>query len=572
MNHAEFGCELTVTDTEQAWRSAMSQMKSAASGSTFADFTRPSSLPRITPPVAAHPAEEEQQPAVAPLDVEAALHGQPLRVLFVAAEAVPYVKTGGPADVIGALPQALRKLGHDVRLALPFYKSMDPDRWRLTTIRDDLVTPMSHRSEQVRVREAERDDGLPVYFIDAPHFFHREKLYGYSDDGDRFILFCRAVLEFVRSIGWAPDIIHCHDWHTAIIPNWMRTLYRDDPLFANTATVYTIHNLGAHGNFGYRILEVAGVAQEGFLYGDVPELANVVDLMGRGILFADVINTVSPSYAREILTPEFGERLDSLLRERKDRLYGILNGMDAQENDPATDTYIASPYDAFSLERRRPNKAALQRALNLPIEEFTPLLGMITRLNDPKGLDLLEAIILPLLDQKIQLVVMGTGDQHYYEMFQRLVMHYPQQVALRFTFNNELSRQIIAGSDVLLMPSRFEPCGLTQMLAMRYGCLPIVHQTGGLADTVQEFDPMLNTGNGFCFQRYEPFQFFAAVVRALEAYRFTESWNDLMQRAMLADNSWDASAEQYVALYRRAQELQRVSVARAGAAGSDLAG
>ena len=550
----------------------MSQMKSAASGSAFSDFARPSSLPRNTPQMATHSTEEEQ-PAVAPLDVEAALHGRPLRVLFVAAEAVPYSKTGGPADVVGALPQALRKLGHDVRLALPFYKSIDPERWRLKTVCDDLVAPMSHRSEQARVREAERDDGLPVYFIDAPHYFHREKLYGYNDDGERFILFCRATLEFVRSIGWAPDIIHCHDWHTAIIPNWMQTLYRDDPLFAETATVYTIHNLGAHGNFGYRILEVAGVAQEGFLYGDVPELANVVDLMGRGILFADVINTVSPSYAREILTPEFGERLDPLLRERKDRLYGILNGMDAQENDPANDAYIASPYDAFSLERRPPNKAALQRALTLPVEEFTPLLGMISRLSDSKGLDLLEAIILPLLDQNVQLVVMGTGDQHYYEMFQRLVMHYPRQVAIRFTFNNELSHQIIAGSDMLLMPSRFEPCGLTQMLAMRYGCPPIVHQTGGLADTVQEFDPMLNTGNGFCFQRYEPFQSFAAVVRALEAYRFTESWNDLMQRAMLADNSWDASAEQYVALYRRAQELQRVSAARAsGSAGSGLAG
>ena len=550
----------------------MSQLKSPASGSAFADFTRPSSLPPMSPHsphAAAHPPDAER-PAVAPLDVEAALKGRPLRVLFVAAEAVPYAKTGGPADVIGALPQALRKLGHEVRVALPFYKSVDPKLWRLKTVRDDLETPMSHRAERVRVREAERDDGMPVYFMDAPHYFQREKLYGYNDDGERFILFCRAALEFVRTIGWAPDIIHCHDWHTAIIPNWMQTLYRDDPFFADTATVYTIHNLGAHGNFGYRILEVAGVAQEGFLYGDVPELANVVDLMGRGILFADVINTVSPSYAREILTPEFGERLDPLLRERKDRLYGILNGMDMHENDPATDDErLTSPYDAFSLERRRPNKAALQRALKLPVEEFMPLLGMISRLNDSKGLDLLEAVILPLLDQKIQLVVMGTGDQHYYEMFQRLVMHYPQQVAIRFTFNTELSHQIIAGSDMLLMPSRFEPCGLTQMLAMRYGCLPIVHQTGGLADTVQEFDPMLNTGNGFVFQRYEPFQFFAAVVRALEAYRFTESWGDLMQRAMLADNSWDASAEQYVALYRRAQELQHIAAARAG---TDLAG
>jgi starch synthase len=535
-----------------------------ASNSPFADFAKPSSLPRI-PPQGMPP--DETSPAVAPLDVEAALHGRPLRVLFAAAEAVPFVKTGGPADVIGALPQALRKLGHDVRLAMPFYKNTDPERWRVRTVREKLAVPMSQHSRTVRVRETTRSDGMPVYFIDAPQYFQREKLYGYGDDGERFILFCRAVLEFVRAIGWAPDVIHCHDWQTAIIPNWMQTIYREDPLFASTATVYTIHNLAAHGNFGYRILEVAGVAQEGFLYSDVPELANVVDLMGRGILFADVINTVSPSYAREILTPEFGERLDPLLRERKDRLYGILNGMDTQENNPATDATIEATYDAFALEKRHPNKAALQRAVNLPAEEFTPIISMISRLSDQKGLDLLEATILPWRDQNIQLVVMGTGDQHYHEMFQRLVMHYPRQVAVRYTFNTDLSHHIIAGSDMLLMPSRFEPCGLTQMLAMRYGCIPIVNQTGGLADTVQEFDPMLNTGNGFCFQRYDPFQFFAAVVRALEAYRFADSWSDLMQRAMLADNSWDASAEQYVALYRRAQELQRITIARPGMAG-----
>ncbi len=542
----------------------MSQLRSAATKSTFTDFMKPSSL-SPSPPYGIDPLQDERQPAIAPLDVEAALRGEPLRVLVVAAEAVPYVKTGGPADVIGALPQALRRLGHDVRLALPLYKSIDPERWRLKVAREELAVPMSQRSEQVGVCETTRDDGLPVYFIDAPHYFQREKVYGYGDDGERFILFCRAALEFVRAIGWAPDIIHCHDWHAAIIPNWTQTVYREDPIFADTATVYTIHNLAAQGKFGYRILEVAGVAQEGMLYSDVPELSNVVDLMGRGILFADVINTVSPSYAREILMPEFGEKLDSLLRERKDRLYGILNGMNAQENDPANDTSIASTYDVFSLEKRRPNKSALQRLVNLPVEEFTPLIGMISRLTDEKGLDLLEATILPLLEQNVQLVVMGIGDQHYHEMFQRLVMHYSRQVAIRFTFNTELSHQIIAGADMLFMPSRFEPCGLTQMLAMRYGCLPIVHQTGGLADTVQEFDPMLNIGNGFCFQRYDPFQFFAATVRALEAYRFADSWSDLMQRAMLADNSWAASAEQYVALYRRAQELHRVASARAGA-------
>jgi starch synthase len=405
---------------------------------------------------------------------------------------------------------------------------------------------------------------VPVYFIDSEPYLQREKLYGYGDDGERFILFCRAALEAVRRLDWAPDIIHCHDWHTAIITNWMKTLYRDDPFFAHSATVYTIHNLAYQGIFGYRILEVAGVAEEGFLYAELPELANVVDLMGRGIHYADVVSTVSPRYAREILTPEFGERLDPVLRERKDRLYGILNGIDTQAFDPAADKTLAANYDAFSLERRPANKRALQELAHLPVSERTPLIAIISRLTDQKGFDLFDQVAIPLIEQGVQLVVSGTGDQHYHSMFQRLAARYPQQVSIHLTFNVEMSQKMYAGSDMLLMPSRFEPCGLTQMLAMRYGSIPIVHCTGGLADTVQEFDPAHDTGNGFSFPRYDPFHLFAAVMRALEVYQFPQVWQGLMQRAMLADYSWDASAEQYVALYRRAQELKRNGAARAG--------
>ncbi len=506
---------------------------------------------------------EAPEPASAPLDVPAAQRGGPLRVLFVAAEGVPYIKTGGLADVIGALPRALRRLGHDVRVVLPRYKSIDPRRWGLHTVSASLPVPMDQSIEHVSVLEAPPDMGVRFYFVESEHYFGgREKLYGYNDDGERFILFSRAALEFVRSQGWAPDVIHCHDWHTAIIPNWMKAVYREDPVFAHTASVYTIHNLAYQGIFGYRILEIAGVAQEGFLYSEVPELSNVVDLMGRGIHFSDVVSTVSPRYAREILTPEFGERLDPILREQKDRLYGILNGVDTQEFDPATDRHITTHYDAFSLEQRRANKRALQEYTNLPVSERTPLIGIISRLADQKGFDLLDQVAVPLIEQGIQLVVAGTGDQHYHSMFQRLAARYPQQVSVHLTFNVELSQRIYAGSDMLLMPSRFEPCGLTQMLAMRYGSIPIVHRTGGLADTVREFDPATNTGNGFCFTRYDPFHLFAAVVRALEVYKFANTWQDLMQRAMLADYSWDASAEQYVALYRRAQELQRIGQAR----------
>jgi starch synthase len=507
--------------------------------------------------------DELAAPAAAPLDVEAALRGEPLRMLVVASEGVPYAKTGGLADVIGALPHALRRLGHDVRVALPRYTNIDPARWRLRTVVEDLAVPLDQGVERVDILATPPEAVVPFYFVDSERYFQREKLYGYHDDGERFILFCRAALEATRALGWMPDIIHCHDWHTAIIPNWTKTLYRDDPHFAQTATVYTIHNLAFQGIFGYRILEVAGVAEEGFLYPELPELANVVDLMGRGILFADAVSTVSPRYAAEILTPDFGERLDPLLRERKDRLYGILNGINTQEFDPATDSRIAAQFDAFSIEKRTPNKRMLQELVNLPLSEQTPLIGIISRLTDQKGFDLLDQVAEPLLEQGIQLVVAGTGDQHYHYMFQKLAARYPEQVSVNLTFNVELSQRIYAGADMLLMPSRFEPCGLSQMLAMRYGCIPIVHRTGGLADTVQELDPVKGTGNGFSFTRYHPFHLFAAIVRALEVYKFPESWHDLMQRAMLADYSWDASAERYVALYRRAQELQRIAAARA---------
>jgi starch synthase len=449
-----------------------------------------------------------------------------------------------------------------VRVALPLYKSIDPSRWQLHTIAHDLAVPMDQTMESVNVLETPPGQDIPFYFVQSERYFDREKLYGYHDDGERFILFCRAALELVRAQDWAPDVIHCHDWHTAIIPNWMKTIFRDDPFFAHSATVYTIHNLAFQGIFGYRILEIAGVAEDGFLYSEIPELANVVDLMGRGIHFADVISTVSPRYAREILTPDFGERLDPLLRERKDRLYGILNGIDTEEYDPATDTRIAANFDAFSLERRPANKRALQEQSNLPVVGRTPLIGIISRLTDQKGFDLLDQVAIPLIEQGVQIVVSGTGDQHYHSMFQRLAARYPQQVAVHLTFNQEMSQRIYAGSDLLLMPSRFEPCGITQMLAMRYGSIPIVHRTGGLADTVQELDPATDSGNGFSFAPYDPFHLFAAIVRALEVYRFPEVWQVLMQRAMLSDNSWDASAEQYVALYRRTQELQRIGAAR----------
>jgi starch synthase len=332
----------------------------------------------------------------------------------------------------------------------------------------------------------------------------------------------------------------------------MHTLYRNDPFYADSATVYTIHNLAYQGIFGYRILEVAGVADHGFLYPQITELANVVDIMGRGILFADAITTVSERYAQEILTPSFGEKLDHLLRSRRDCLFGILNGIDYQEMNPATDRYISTPFDINSLDKRAENKRALQEQAHLPVRPDVPLLAMVSRLTDQKGFDLLAQIIQPLLAQGVQFVVLGIGDQHYHEIFQNLALRYPEQVAIFLTFNTELAQRIYAGSDMFLMPSRFEPCGLGQLIAMRYGSVPIVRAVGGLADTVQEYDPRTGEGNGFTFTNYDPWELFAAIVRALELYRFKDIWRTLQQHGMAADYSWHASALRYVEVYRNA--------------------
>src|SRR6266699_358219 len=294
---------------------------------------------------------------------------RPLKILIISAEMVPFIKVGGLADVVGALPKSLQALGHDVRLAMPRYGQVDPARFNLYPLLDTVSVNMSNFRVDVSVHQTSIGDAIPVYMIDAPRFFERENIYGYTDDGERFILFCKSVLEAMRTLDWAPDIIHCHDWHTGIVPNWMHTIYRDDPFYADTATVYTIHNLAYQGIFGYRILEVAGVAAQGFLYPQIAELANVFDIMGRGILFADAITTVSERYAQEILTPSFGEKLDHLLRSRRDRLFGILNGVDYQEINPATDHFIYAQYDATNLEQRAQNKSDLQEYAHLPVRE-----------------------------------------------------------------------------------------------------------------------------------------------------------------------------------------------------------
>jgi starch synthase len=477
----------------------------------------------------------------------------PLKILLLAAEVVPFAKTGGLADVAGALPKAIRALGHDIRVAMPRYGRIDPDKFQLQEVVPSFDVPIHHTTEPARLLQAIIPPDVPVYMVDNAHYFDREGIYMYADDADRFIFYCRAALEALRQLDWQPDVIHCNDWHTAIVPNWLNTLYKDDPFFATCVTVYTIHNLAYQGIFGYRVLEIAGLDEWGFLYHpDTADLNEVVDMMGRGIYWADVVNTVSETYAQEILSPEYGERLDPLLRDRRDRLFGIRNGIDYETFNPATDPHIATPYDTANLDRRLENKLALQREADLPENPDVPLLGIISRLTDSKGFDILGEAIDHILDRGVQLVLMGTGDQHYHDLFSRMVQQYPGQVAIFLTFNTPLAQRIYAGSDMFLMPSRFEPCGTSQMIAMHYGSVPIVRATGGLADTVQDYEPHTDQGTGFVFKPYDRWALFATIVRAAETFKHRAAWRQIQLRDMRADFTWDWSARKYAELYRRA--------------------
>jgi starch synthase len=480
----------------------------------------------------------------------------PLRILFVSAEVAPYAKVGGLADVAGSLPRALRALGHDVRVIMPRYGRVDPARHGLHPAHGGFSVSVPHADEPAGLWITSLDGGVPLYAVESERYFARDAIYEYQDDGERFLFFCLAVLRAMEELGWQPDIVHCNDWHTAIIPNLLRATWQDNPFYAETATVFSIHNLAYQGIFERRLLCMAGLGGD-LAPSHLGEGPGLVNLVSRGILYADVVTTVSPTYAREILTPEYGEGLDGVLRARQERLFGILNGLNTDQFDPATDPHLVTPYDLHSLERKVENKLALQREGGLVPDPSIPLAGIVSRLAKQKGFDLLEPILGPLLDEAgLQMVLLGTGDEHYQGFFRRVAERYPGQLAIVLGFDVGLAQRIYAGADLFLMPSRYEPCGLGQMIAMRYGTVPVVRRTGGLADTVADYSPQTGEGNGFVFERYTPHACFVALLRAMEAFRRPAEWRLLQHRGMEADYSWGVSARQYVEVYRRAQALR----------------
>lgn len=491
----------------------------------------------------------------------------PLKILILAAEVVPFAKTGGLADVAGALPKALKKLGHDVRVILPRYGFIDREKFGLHEVMADLDVPLGAQAERAVIYETKIGPDVPAYLVGNAKYFDREGIYMYQDDADRFLFFCRAALEFIKKTGWKPDILHCNDWHTAIIPNWLHAIYRDDPFFKEAASVYTIHNLAYQGVFGRRVLDLGGIAAYQTLLPSGLANGDQINMMGRGIFFADIVNTVSDTYALEILTPEYGEGFDWLLRERRERLFGIVNGIDYETNNPATDRSIYEHYDLKNPGLKLRNKLALQKETGLAEEAHTPLIGMISRLSDQKGFDLIGNVIEAMMNNlKFQFVLLGTGSENYHNLFTDIKNRFPDRAAVYLTFNSVLAQKIYAGSDMFLMPSRFEPCGLGQLLAMRYGSIPIVRETGGLKDTVPNYEAGSNQGTGFTFKKYDALAMYTAIVRAIETYHYPEVWLGLIQRAMSRDFSWEVSAAHYVDLYRQAMAYRKKNPMAAEAA------
>ncbi len=476
-----------------------------------------------------------------------ALPSVPLKVLVVAAEVTPFAKVGGLADVAGALPKELKRLGHDVRVVMPRYGTIDPQKYALEVAGLKMPVPLALQRLPADVLVGTLGAGVPTYFIENQQFFGREGMYGFWDDDARFIYFSRAALEMCKLLDFRPDVIHVNDWHTAVIPNILARVYAEDSFFADTATVLTIHNLAYQGVFGYGTLHLANLEQWGLIKPGIPALDDIVNLLGRGIFFADAVNTVSHRYAEEILTPTYGEKMDPLLRVFRHKLFGILNGIDYEVFNPATDPHLAITYDAASPERKGENKIQLQRQLGLPASRTTPVIALISRLYDQKGLDLIANLMWGLMRLPIQLVVLGAGDGRYEEMFRTAARDHPQRVAATIGFRPVLAQQIYAGADFFLMPSRFEPCGLGQLISLRYGTIPIVRATGGLDDTVEPFEG--SSGTGFKFSEYSPIALLTTLRQALETYRQPKQWQRLMQNCMKKDFSWASSAKQYAKVY-----------------------
>ncbi len=483
-----------------------------------------------------------------------------LKVLFVATEVNPLAKVGGLADVIGALPAALRKLGLDVRVAMPRYNTIDMAKHGPAESVTRYEVSLFGRSEQIDVSKVSLRDGTPVYLLGNQTYFARAAVYGEKDDLERFLLLSVAAVELPDRLGWKPDVLHCHDWHTGLGPVLWKRRQSQSPASSASASVFTVHNLGYQGNFDDWFASKAGLRQYLPPESD-PIRPKVWSMMGLAILAADAVSTVSPTYAREVLTPEYGFQLHEVLQRRQADLSGILNGIDYEEFDPAKDRVIPFKYNAQNLKEKGKNKAVLQKRAGLDESPEAPVAGMVGRLADQKGLDLVASALEQLLiETDVQFVLLGSGDEKYRSALDGLSGKYPTRMCLTQGFDIGLAQLIYAGCDLFLMPSRYEPCGLGQMIALKYGTIPVVRQTGGLADSIEDCSADLSRGNGFTFREYRKDKFIEALQRADTAFHRKSEWRKLVVRAMKSDFSWDVSARKYVEMYEKAVRKARSGV------------
>ena len=474
-----------------------------------------------------------------------------MKVLYVVSEAVPFIKTGGLADVAGSLPKYLKAEGVDARVILPKYSSISEEYRNNMEHVGDITVPVSWREKYAGVDKLEYE-GVTYYFVDNQEYFYRDGLYGHFDDAERFSFFSRAVLNLLPTMDFWPDVINSNDWHAALVNVFLKLEHQGDSRYENIKTVFSIHNLKYQGIFDKNIMgDVLGLDWKYFNNGDL-EFNDCVNFMKGGIVYADKISTVSRTYAEEIQYEFFGEHLDGLLRSRCEDLRGIINGIDNSVYDPATDKYLYENFDANSLDKKLTNKEKLQEQLGLPVSRSTPMLAMVSRLVENKGIELITRILDELLTHEdCQFVILGTGDKVYEDWFRELQWRFPTKVSVNIYFSNDLAQKIYGSADFFLMPSIFEPCGIGQMIALRYGTVPIVRETGGLKDTVKPFNKYDNTGNGYTFANINAHDLLYCIKRALTEYDNIQIWNMLQNNAIRSNFDWKQSASEYIDMYKQ---------------------
>jgi starch synthase len=480
-----------------------------------------------------------------------------MKIAFVCSEAVPFAKTGGLADVAGSLPKSLEHLGCEVKLFIPKYYSISESEFGLHynwEIGEIPIKIKNHTRYAHVYQSILPGSSVEVNFIDCPHYFHRDQIYtdGFDED-ERFILFCRGVIETIQRLKWPPDVIHCNDWQTGLIPLYLKENYAWDSLFKKTASIFTIHNIGYQGRFSRNSVKNALIEEELFYPESPIEYHGDFSFMKTAIMYSDVINTVSNTYAKEILTPEFGGGMETVLQQREKDLFGILNGVDYSEWNPEIDKFLPHHYNLSSLEEKIKNKEYLLNKFGLKFNISVPVIGIVSRMVSQKGFDLVEEASPELMQLNAQWIILGSGEDRYEEMFRNLQESYPDKVGVYIGFNNELSHLVEAGVDMFLMPSLYEPCGLNQIYSLKYGTIPVVRKVGGLADTVLDwFETKLNneeTGNGFTFSNYNFKALLETVKKAIDIFADKKTWKTIQTNGMKENFSWETSAGKYLDLY-----------------------